>query len=92
MTQLEQLRAAMRQAGVDALWVSDPANVRAVSGFSSGKDGKVLVTPERAVLYTDARYTVQAQEESRIEGHIARPPETLSSPAAVWARSVGVRE
>ena len=32
----------MEQAGVDALWVSGPANVRAVSGFSSGADGKVL--------------------------------------------------
>ncbi|MCP2013501.1 Xaa-Pro aminopeptidase/Xaa-Pro dipeptidase [Deinococcus sp. HSC-46F16] len=81
MTQLEQLRAAMRQAGVDALWVSDPANVRAVSGFSSGKDGKVLVTGDGAVLYTDGRYTVQAQEESRIEQHIARPPETYQDAA-----------
>ncbi|MDL2344698.1 Xaa-Pro peptidase family protein [Deinococcus sp. MIMF12] len=81
MTQLEQLRAAMGQAGVDALWVSDPANVRAVSGFSSGKDGKVLVTPEGAVLYTDGRYTVQAGEESRIEQHIARPPETYQDAA-----------
>ncbi|KEF35390.1 aminopeptidase [Deinococcus sp. RL] len=81
MTQLEQLRAAMGRAGVDALWVSDPANVRAVSGFSSGKDGKVLVTGDGAVLYTDGRYTVQAQEESRIEQHIARPPETYQDAA-----------
>jgi len=81
MTQLAELRAAMGRAGVDALWVSDPANVRAVSGFSSGKDGKVLVTPEGAVLYTDGRYTVQAQEESRLEAHIARPPETYQDAA-----------
>lgn len=83
MTSFEQLRAALKAAGVDALWVSDPANVRALSGFSSGKDGKVLVTADGgATLYTDARYTVQAQEESRLPQVIARPPETYQDAAA----------
>ncbi|MFC4636796.1 M24 family metallopeptidase [Deinococcus hohokamensis] len=82
MTQFEQLRRAMAQAGVDALWVSDPANVRALSGFTSGKDGKVLVTPQGATLYTDARYTVQAQEESPLPAVIARPPDTYRDAAA----------
>lgn len=76
MTQFEQLRRAMAHAGVDALWVSDPANVRALSGFTGGHDGKVLVTPGGATLYTDARYSVQAQEESALPAFIARPPET----------------
>jgi Xaa-Pro aminopeptidase len=81
MTRLEQLRAAMRQSGVDALWISDPANVRAVTGFSSGKDGKVLVTEGGATLYTDARYAVQAREESGAAQVIARPPETYEHAA-----------
>ncbi|GMA16578.1 aminopeptidase P family protein [Deinococcus metallilatus] len=81
MTQLDQLRAAMKAAGVDALWVSNPANVRALSGFSSGQDGKVLVTGDGATLYTDARYTVQAQEESQVPQVIARPPETYQDAA-----------
>ena len=76
MSQLESLKAAMEAAGVNALWISHPANVRYVSGFSSGADGKVLVTAEGATLYTDARYTVQAAEESRLPQFIARPPET----------------
>lgn len=67
----------MNDAGVDALWVSHPANVRALTGFTSPEDGKVLVTPDAATLYTDARYTVQAREESRVPQHIARPPETF---------------
>ncbi len=72
----------MRQAGIDALWVSTPANVRALTGFSSGEDGKVLVGPGDAVtLYTDARYTVQAQEESRVDVFVARPPETYQHAA-----------
>lgn len=81
----------MRRAGVDALWVSDPANVRALSGFSSDKDGKVLVGPQEATLYTDARYTVQAREQSRLPQFIARPPETFEHAASgVKGLRVGV--
>lgn len=71
----------MGRAGVDALWVSAPANVRALTGFSSGADGKVLVLAGEATLYTDARYTVQAREESSVPQHIARPPETYEHAA-----------
>lgn len=71
----------MGQAGVGALWVSGPANVRAVSGFTSGGDGKVLVLEGDAILYTDARYTVQAREESALTQVIARPPETYQDAA-----------
>ncbi|ANE43618.1 M24 family metallopeptidase [Deinococcus puniceus] len=82
MTQLADLQQVIREAGVDALWVSTPANVQALTGFSSGADGKVLVGPGDAVtLYTDSRYTVQAQEESRVTVHIARPPETFQHAA-----------
>lgn len=82
MTKLDELRAALKRAGVDALWVSDPANIRVLTGFTDGKDGKVLVTPDDATLYTDARYTVQAQEESSVPQFIARPPETYEHAAA----------
>ena len=57
-------------------------NVRALTGFSSPADGKVLVTAGEAILYTDARYTVQAREESRLPQHIARPPETYEHAAS----------
>lgn len=72
----------MKRAGVDALWVSDPANIRVLTGFTDGRDGKVLVTETGETLYTDARYTVQAQEESRVPQFIARPPETYTHAAA----------
>lgn len=75
---LGRVRAALGRSGVDALWVSDPVGVRQLSGFTSGEDGKLLVTPQGATLYTDARYTVQAQEESRVPQFIARPPETYA--------------
>ncbi|GHF30482.1 Xaa-Pro aminopeptidase/Xaa-Pro dipeptidase [Deinococcus metalli] len=91
MTSLEQLRSAMRRAGVDALWISDPANVRALSGFTSGKDGKVLVTQSGATLYTDARYTVQAAGESSVPQFIARPPDTYAHAApTLGGQRVGI--
>ncbi|OLV19058.1 Aminopeptidase YpdF (MP-, MA-, MS-, AP-, NP- specific) [Deinococcus marmoris] len=71
----------MKEAGVTGLWVSHPANVRALTGFTSPEDGKVLVTADGATLYTDARYTVQAREESGVPQFIARPPETFQHAA-----------
>ncbi|SMB92537.1 M24 family metallopeptidase [Deinococcus hopiensis] len=82
MSRLEQTRAALGAAGVDALWISHPANVRYISGFSSGSDGKALVTAGEAVLYTDARYTVQAAAESALPQFIARPPGTYEDAAS----------
>lgn len=61
---LERVRARVREAGAEALLVTDPANVRYLSGFSSPDDAVVLVTPGHALLLTDGRYTAQAAEES----------------------------
>jgi Xaa-Pro aminopeptidase len=69
---LERLRAAMRQHEIQTLWVANPANVRYLSGFSTPKDGKVLVTLEDAFLITDDRYLVQAEQESSLSVKIAR--------------------
>jgi Xaa-Pro aminopeptidase len=52
--------------------VSQPANIRYLCGFS-GSAGVLLVTAAESVLFTDSRYTFQAQEEvfgARI--HIAK--------------------
>lgn len=78
---------------VDALWVSQPDNVRYLTGFSSPEDAKVLLTQGGATLYTDARYTVQAAEESRVPQHIARPAEALAHAAESLqnARAEGAR-
>ncbi|ADV67465.1 M24 family metallopeptidase [Deinococcus maricopensis] len=78
---MPEFAAALTRAGVDALWVSRPENVRYVTGFTSPEDGKALLTPQGAVLYTDARYTEQARLESSAEQFIARPPATLEHAA-----------
>jgi Xaa-Pro aminopeptidase len=81
-----RLRQAMAHAGVDALWISRPENVRYLSGFTSGDDAKLLLVVAdadlSATLYTDARYTVQAGEESRYPAVIARSPDTLMHAAS----------
>ena len=69
---LEKLRQAMQDFEIQTLWVSNPANVRYLSNFSTPKDGKVLVTLEDAFLITDDRYLVQSKLESSLSVKIAR--------------------
>lgn len=68
---------------LDALLVSGAPNIRYLSGFT-GDNGSLLITPERAILFTDPRFEIQAAEESpscRI--HIAKGPLTLDIVAAI---------
>lgn len=59
---LARLRAAMAAAQLPALLVTDPINVGYLSGFT-GSTAALLITPENALMVTDSRYTVQAQQE-----------------------------
>lgn len=45
---------------LDAFYVSKPENVRYLSGFAEGKDGKVVLTRNGPVFITDGRYIVEA--------------------------------
>ncbi len=61
---LTGLRKGTAAAGAQALLVTSPPNVRYLTGFSSPEDGRVLITPDTALLLTDFRYDVQAADES----------------------------
>lgn len=61
-TRLEALRAGLTE-GIDALLVSTPSNVFYLSGFR-GSAGVALVTREQALLYSDFRYRLQAEEQA----------------------------
>ena len=65
-TKLSRIREALADHGAEALLVTEPANVRYLSGFRAPEDGRVLVTFESAVLVTDGRYVAQAGEESKL--------------------------
>ena len=64
---LDRLREALPDAGVDALLVTTPANIRWLSGFT-GSAGLLLVTGDRALLTTDGRYRTQSVEQTTAAG------------------------
>lgn len=66
----DRLRSAMAAAEVEALLVTDLANVRYLTGFT-GSAGRLLVTADRMLLVTDGRYAVQAPEQIAAAGVVA---------------------
>jgi len=66
-SRMGRLRAALGEAGCDALLVTSLVNVRYLSGFS-GSAAMLLVLPEGAVLTTDGRYKDQSVEELAAAG------------------------
>lgn len=73
---LEALRDRMREAGAEALLVSQPENVRYLSDFRSPEDARVLITGTEVQLVTDGRYLAQAAEETSLE--------VLITPSSDW--------
>ncbi len=59
---VQRLVEALAQRQLDGLLVSIPENRRYLSGFT-GSAGYLLITQDRAELYTDSRYTQQAHEQ-----------------------------
>ena len=57
---LKKLRSHLQEVGCDALFVTKLINIRYLTGFT-GSAGKLWVTEEKAVLFTDGRYAEQAQ-------------------------------
>ncbi len=63
---LDAVRQKMLAAGADTLLITQPANVRYLSGFSSPEDGRIFITEDEALLITDGRYIAQAKAESSL--------------------------
>jgi Xaa-Pro aminopeptidase len=66
-----RLRPLFDDAGIDALLVTNLANVRYLTGFT-GSAGVVLVTPDALVFTSDGRYRTQAGEQLDAAGVEAR--------------------
>ncbi len=77
-----KLIARLGEAKLDAFFVSAPANVRYLTGFT-GSNGLVVVARSGLTLFTDPRYTIQAGEQSSCPVRVARGP--LSRAAAKLA-------
>ena len=62
MNRLEKLRRLIAEKGVDGLVLSQPDNIRYLSGFTGS--GWLLISGRDGMLATDFRYTEQAKQES----------------------------
>jgi Xaa-Pro aminopeptidase len=86
---LDRFRHAMRKEGVDAFLVAEVANVTYLTGFT-GDSSYLLVSPDRAWLVTDGRYTEQAAMETK-GCEIVRHRVSLVKSAARLANKLGAR-
>jgi Xaa-Pro aminopeptidase len=60
---LRKLRTSIAEKGLGALLLSQPENLRYLSGFT-GSSGWLLISEQNAILATDFRYVEQAKGES----------------------------
>jgi Xaa-Pro aminopeptidase len=64
---VDGVRDAALDRGLDGILVTDLVNVRWLTGFT-GSSGRVLITPDGAVLVTDGRYRERASDELSASG------------------------
>jgi Xaa-Pro aminopeptidase len=84
-----KLQGVLAQSRLDSLLLTHLPNIRYLCGFT-GSAGALLLTEQKAVFFTDGRYTVQAREEVR-GAHVVisrKPPLTA---AAEWLTKHAVR-
>lgn len=60
---LNNLREKFSLLNIDALLITKAENIRYISGFTGGSDGKLLVSPVNNYIITDSRYTEQVSRE-----------------------------
>jgi Xaa-Pro aminopeptidase len=63
MDKLAKLREHMGESGLDGILILQPENRRYLSGFT-GSSGALLVTMDKALLFTDFRYIEQATKQA----------------------------
>lgn len=72
----------MRQGSIEALLITHLPDVRWLCGFT-GSNAALGVTANKAVLFTDGRYTAQAREETR-GARVAIAPKSALKDACAW--------
>lgn len=77
VSEFEQRRrtvvSGLAERKLDALLLAFSPNLRYLTGFT-GSNGNLLLLPDRAILFTDPRYTIQAGQETSCEIKIAKGP------------------
>lgn len=62
MNRISKTQSQLKKYKLDALWITNPFNVRYLSGYI-GTNGRLLVTPRRVILVTDFRYLRSAKKQ-----------------------------
>jgi len=83
-----RLLPAIQEARAAAFVTTALPNVRYLSGFT-GSNGAVLLTPDRAILFTDPRYQTQAPQESDCDVKIIRGP--LLVGISKWLKRLAIK-
>ena len=60
---LKKLRAVLKEKNLDAMFITQEANRRYLSGFD-GSDGYLIITSDKAIIAVDSRYWEQAGIEA----------------------------
>lgn len=83
-----KLSSTLEESRADAFLTSFLPNCRYLSGFT-GSNAALLVTADRAILFTDPRYELQAPQEADCEVRIVKG--SLIKEVAKWAKRLRVR-
>lgn len=62
---INKLRQYMKEKSIDGCFISFSKNVLYFSGFTGGDDARLIITPDKAFIITDFRYTIQVSEECK---------------------------
>lgn len=88
-----KLRTVLKEQGLPAILISSAVNRRYLSGFTGGA-GWLLITGDQAFLFTDSRYTLQAEAEAAgyAVRQVVNPGKTISDWLVEVAGQYGISE
>lgn len=87
----QEIEALLAAESIDALLVTNPVNVTYLTNFT-GDSSYLIATPNRAVLVSDGRFTVQIAEECpELATHIRPPSQSIIEAAAEVLGKLGLR-
>jgi Xaa-Pro aminopeptidase len=87
-TRRESVIPSLHELKAQGLLTTALPNVRYLTGFT-GSNGALLLTADRALLFTDPRYATQAPQESDCEVKVAKGP--LLKEVAKWTKRLQLR-
>ncbi len=85
---MRSLRRSMKSEGIAALLVTQLADVRYLCGFT-GSNAVLAITSKGARMFTDSRYTAQAQQETSA-ARVVIAHKSAGREACAWLASAGV--